>query len=64
VGGVSTANSADIQPVSLYVIGVACTAAEPWEGGPNPRLTHNLPGWLLRDPSCPDPQWGGWSAPR
>jgi len=25
-------------------IGVVCTAAAPWEGGPNPRLTHNLPG--------------------
>ena len=31
-------------------IGVVCIAAAPWEGGPNPRLTHNLPGWLLRDP--------------
>jgi len=31
-------------------IGVVCTAAAPWEGGPNPRLTHNLPGWLLSDP--------------
>ena len=41
-------------------IGVVCTAAAPWEGGPNPRLTHNLPGWLLRDPSA---QWGGRSAP-
>ena len=30
-------------------IGVVCTAAAPWEDGPNPRLTHNLPGWLLRD---------------
>jgi hypothetical protein len=30
-------------------IGVVCTAAAPWEGGPNPRLTHNLPGWLLHD---------------
>jgi hypothetical protein len=30
-------------------IGVVCTAAAPWEGGPNPRLTHHLPGWLLRD---------------
>lgn len=30
-------------------IGVVCTAAAPWEGGPNPRLSHNLPGWLLRD---------------
>lgn len=30
-------------------IGVACTAAAPWQGGPNPRLTHNLPGWLLHD---------------
>ena len=37
-------------------IGVVCTAAAPWEDGPNPRLTHNLPGWLLRDPSCPEPQ--------
>jgi len=26
-----------------------CTAAAPWEGGPNPRLSHNLPGWLLGD---------------
>jgi len=30
-------------------IGVVCTAAAPWEGGPNPRLTYNLPGWLLHD---------------
>jgi hypothetical protein len=30
-------------------IGAVCTAAAPWEGGPNPRLTHNLPGWLLLD---------------
>ena len=30
-------------------IGVVCTAAAPWEGGPNPRLSHNLPGWLLHD---------------
>jgi hypothetical protein len=44
-------------------IGVVYTAAAPWEGGPNPRLTHKLPGWLLRDPSCPAPQWGGRSAP-
>ena len=44
-------------------IGSVCTAAAPWKGGPNPRLTHNLPGWLLRDPSCPEPQWGSWSAP-
>jgi hypothetical protein len=36
-------------------IGVVCTAAAPWEGGPNPRLTQNL---LLRDPSCPEPQSG------
>jgi|SRR6516164_3075540 hypothetical protein len=42
---------------------VVCTAVAPWKGGPSPRLTHNLPGWLLRDPSCADPQWGGWSAP-
>jgi hypothetical protein len=32
-------------------IGVVCTAAAPWEGGPNPCLTLNLPGWLLRDQS-------------
>jgi hypothetical protein len=32
-------------------IGTVCTAAAPWEGGPNPRLTHNLPGWLLLDAS-------------
>ena len=44
-------------------IGVVCTAAAPWEGGPNPRLTRNLPGWLLHDPSCPEPQWGTWSPP-
>jgi hypothetical protein len=44
-------------------IGVVCTAAAPWVGGPNPRLTHNLPGWLLRDPSCPEPQSDGGSAP-
>src|SRR5271169_434219 len=31
-------------------IGVVCTAAAPWEGGPNARLSDNLPGWLLRDP--------------
>ena len=30
-------------------IGVVCTAAAPWEGGPNARLSHNLPGWLLHD---------------
>jgi hypothetical protein len=30
-------------------IGVVCTAAAPGEGGPNARLTHNLPGWLLHD---------------
>jgi len=30
-------------------IGVVCATAAPREGGPNPRLTHNLPGWLLRD---------------
>ena len=30
-------------------IGVVCTAAALWEGGTNPRLTHNLTGWLLRD---------------
>ena len=31
-------------------IGVVCTATAPWAGGPNPRLTQNLPGWLLRMP--------------
>jgi hypothetical protein len=30
-------------------IGVVCTAAAPWEGGPNARLSDNLPGWLLRE---------------
>ena len=30
-------------------IGVVCTAASPCEGGPNARLSDNLPGWLLRD---------------
>ena len=30
-------------------IGVVCAATAPNEGGPNARLTHNLPGWLLLD---------------
>ena len=30
-------------------IGVVCTTTSPREGGPNARLSHNLPGWLLRD---------------
>ena len=30
-------------------IGVVCTITFPREGGPNPRLSHNLPGWLLGD---------------
>jgi hypothetical protein len=32
------------------VIGVVCVGADAGtESGPNPRLTHNLPGWLLRE---------------
>jgi hypothetical protein len=38
-----------IVTISGAPVGVICTAAAPWEGGPNPRLIHNLPGWLLRD---------------
>jgi hypothetical protein len=30
-------------------IGVVCTITSPREGGPNARLSDNLPGWLLRD---------------
>ena len=30
-------------------IGVVCTTTSPREGGPNARLSDNLPGWLLRD---------------
>jgi hypothetical protein len=30
-------------------IGVVCTTTSPREGGPNARLSENLPGWLLRD---------------
>ena len=30
-------------------IGVVCTTTSPREGGPNARLSHNLPGWLLAD---------------
>jgi hypothetical protein len=30
-------------------IGVVCAITSPREGGPNPRLSDNLPGWLLRD---------------
>lgn len=29
-------------------IGVVCTTTSPREGGPNARLSDNLPGWLLR----------------
>jgi len=32
-------------------IGVVCTAAAPWEGGPNPRLSHNLPDGCWRHPN-------------
>jgi len=31
-------------------IGVVCSTTSPREGGPNARLSDNLPGWLLRDP--------------
>jgi hypothetical protein len=30
-------------------IGVVCTDTSPREGGPNARLSENLPGWLLHD---------------
>jgi hypothetical protein len=30
-------------------IGVVCTKTSPRDGGPNARLSDNLPGWLLRD---------------
>jgi hypothetical protein len=30
-------------------IGVVCATTSPREGGPNARLSDNLPGWLLRD---------------
>jgi hypothetical protein len=30
-------------------IGVVCTTTLPRDGGPNARLSENLPGWLLRD---------------
>ncbi len=30
-------------------IGVVCATTSPREGGPNARLSHNLPGWLLHD---------------
>jgi len=30
-------------------IGVVCATTSPREGGLNARLSHNLPGWLLRD---------------
>src|SRR5215469_9559867 len=32
-------------------IGVVCTVTAPREGGPNARLSDNLPGWLLREAS-------------
>lgn len=38
---------------SCSAIGVVCagwgTDAERWPSGPNPRLVHNLPGWLLQE---------------
>jgi hypothetical protein len=34
-------------------IGVVCaglrTDGDRWPSGPNPRLVHNLPGWLLKE---------------
>jgi hypothetical protein len=30
-------------------IGVVCTTTSPRDGGPNARLSDNLPGWLLRE---------------
>ena len=32
-------------------IGVVCTTTSPRDGGPNARLSDNLPGWLLHDAS-------------
>jgi hypothetical protein len=34
-------------------IGLMCTTTSPGEGGPNARLSDNLPGWLFRD----TPRW-------
>jgi hypothetical protein len=46
LGGMS---GSPIVAVSGRAIGVVCTTTSPREGGPNARLTDNLPGWLLRD---------------
>jgi hypothetical protein len=45
-GGMS---GSPIVSASGTAIGVVCTTTSPREGGPNARLSHNLPGWLLRD---------------
>jgi hypothetical protein len=38
---------------NCFAIGVVCagwdTDGERWPSGPNPRLVHNLPGWLLQE---------------
>lgn len=38
-----------IVSASGIAVGVVCTTTSPREGGPNARLSDNLPGWLLRD---------------
>jgi hypothetical protein len=45
-GGMS---GSPIVAVAGTAIGVVCTITLPREGGPNARLSDNLPGWLLRD---------------
>jgi hypothetical protein len=46
LGGMS---GSPIVATSGRAIGVVCTTTSPRDGGPNARLSHNLPGWLLRD---------------
>ena len=48
LGGMS---GSPIVAESGTAIGVVCTTTSPREGGPNARLSDNLPGWLLRDTS-------------
>jgi len=46
LGGMS---GSPIVSVAGTAIGVVCTTTSPRDGGPNARLSDNLPGWLLRD---------------
>jgi hypothetical protein len=50
VGGMS--GSPVISPDG-HAIGICCASGQSddgqFEGGPNPRLLSNLPGWILRD---------------